>query len=116
MSAPSTGSRLAFYGMTEERRAAAIVEPGPSRFHRLHGAIPIRSGVELRITTQSALHKMDGHVESGRIVIRRWYERPAATWWPDNTRPGVVISAEDAETFGRAVAAAVEALTSGAKR
>jgi hypothetical protein len=81
-------------------------DAGPSRYHHAHGVIHLSENSELRITTQPA----KSPDRPGRIVIRRWYRKPDCSWWPVPSDTGVTVAAPDAQTFGAAVAAAVQAL------
>lgn len=126
MTASSTAARLAFFGMSEDApaplnptraRVDAVAgtpsDPGPSKNHRFHGAIQLSGANEIRVSTQAARVTRSGQKESARLIVRRWHLGHGGWWWTSPTEPGITISAGDAEAFGRAVAAAVEALTAG---
>jgi hypothetical protein len=115
MADSTTAQRLEFFGMTDAASSGhATADPGPAAKHRLHGAFPVASD-EIRVTSQSARRKPNGRVDRGRLIVRRWCLNADGTWWPDCALPGVVVYAENAAEFGRAVAAAVEALAGDVK-
>lgn len=112
-------ARLAFFepeaspARTPTPRPRSASDPGPAVHHRLHGAVEVGLGAELRITTQAGTtHKSNNH--PARIVIRRWFRKPDGNWWPVPGDSGVAITAGYASAFARAVAAAVEALAAEA--
>jgi hypothetical protein len=121
MSDQHTAARLAFHGFGETEAAPLVSTPppgpreeGPACLHRLHGVIP-RERDEWRITTQPAHKNRSGFVSPARICIRRWHRGRDGQWWTDPRNPGISIAAAHAAEFGRAVAAAVAALTCEAK-
>jgi hypothetical protein len=122
MSDPTTAQRLEFFGMRDESHLPPHISdppPGPRDFgpagnHRLHGTISAAVN-ELRITTQPARRNPRGHVDDARICIRFWHKDGNGAWWPNKQNPGLTIEAAHAAEFGRAVAAAVAALTCEAK-
>ena len=81
-------------------------DPGPAVHHRLHGAIPLADGNELRMTSQSARDE----ARPARICVRRWGQRPNGVWWPVSNDRGIVIDIGHAEAFSEAVAAAARYL------
>jgi hypothetical protein len=95
--------------------AQAAPDAGPAGTHRLHGSFQVATD-ELRVTSQAAYAARNGFASPARICIRRWHRGHDGDWWPDSRNRGISIEAANAEAFGKAVAAAVEALTSEAKR
>jgi len=107
---PSTAERLAFFGMTDESKDIRHAY-GPSQFHCVHGVFPKGQGQETRVTTTVR----GPYEKSARLHIRTWRADANGVWWPLKNDHGCSIQAEHAETFGRAIAAAVATLASEAK-
>jgi hypothetical protein len=97
-------ARLAFFEPATP--TPTFVDPGPSKFHRLHGAITVNHETEIRITTQPSR----GPDRPARLVIRRWYQRPDGRWWPAAAEPWAVLAGKDVQAFAKAVADAALAL------
>jgi hypothetical protein len=119
----STAERLSFHGFASETPAptparASTPQPtprpasdrGPEAAHRLHGAIAVKNGSELRVTSQPP-----GRGRPGRILIRRWHRDGAGRWWPVAAELCWSLSGKDAQTFARAVAEAAAVLAGEAK-
>lgn len=83
----------------------ALVDPGPERDHKLHGAVPFSTNTELRVTSQPATKNHEA-----RLVARLWCRRDDGSWWPIRLAPGISIASRNVRAFSVAVAAACAAL------
>lgn len=119
----STAARLSFFGMSEPEAPAPSPTPaprgptptprpasdrGPEAVHRLHGAVHIKPGVELRVTSQPPTAG-----RPARILIRRWQQDEANRWWPVRSSTDICWSlhGKDAQSFARAVVSAVKLIS-----
>jgi hypothetical protein len=110
MNAPSIAERLAFFEPDAAPTPRPASDPGPEADHRLHGAIAIKNGSELRITSQPPNGK-----RPARILIRRWHRDEGGRWWPVAAELCWSLSGKDAQVFARGVRAAAKAIAREAK-
>ena len=127
---PSTAARLAFFGMTDESEAAAIrsrvdavasghsgaaiADPGPSAWHRVHGAIVLGPGDELRVTSQAERRNpRTADIAPARIAIRRWYLKHDGTWWINADLKGIFVTVGNVADFAKAVNEAARYILGG---